>query len=181
MATHNESVESSTPTKVYSLIQSIPKMITSSSFKFYSTICLGTSICIVGWEDIARRNNSQIKPSVALQSLNNKLKILFICIGSTYARLNSYLIKLDLSSLRLTFNDLGNQIINFCGSPLNLVRGYSETMNTYGTKKGLITIGSLISTMTAILIIHKCRKNNINLWNMINTFKKNKFSLFNNN
>jgi hypothetical protein len=111
------------------------------------TTLKGSPIVLVGlvsWEHIARKNESNIKPSVVLNVCVKPLQTAWSWCGEKVAKLSSFYTYLKdvFSGLDQTLYDLFKPMLEILFSWVSAFKGYYATMKTY-THPRLIVAGSI--------------------------------------
>ena len=121
---------------------------------------LGLGIGSFVWEHIARKRDSNIKPSVGIAWCSKQSKAFFNCIGSFLAKLSSFYTYINLSDFLQTAHDISKPTMSLLWSPYQLIKGYCTTALTYSSKTYLVGFGSLtlltILTYVWYLYGHHC-------------------------
>jgi hypothetical protein len=94
------------------------------------------------WEYIARKKDSDIKPSTPLTYTYQLSESLFKKIGMCVAYISSFYDLIDLKDAKDTLHDLCNPIVKLCVSPLHFFAGYWEIATQYSNYI-MIFLGSL--------------------------------------
>ena len=89
--------------------------------------CIG----VFGWEYVAKRQSSLIKPSTALTYVADFSYDLFYGIGSIAAKLSSFLTLLNFNEVIETGHDIIKPVINMVISPYHMITGYINTSLLY--------------------------------------------------
>lgn len=105
---------------------------------------------LVTWEHIARKNDSNFKPSVGLTKCVAPLNTAWNWIGTNLAKLSSFytLLKNVFAGLGDSIYDLFKPIFQICFSWTSAFKGYLTTANAYN-HPGLILLGTF--TLTVLL------------------------------
>lgn len=122
-------------------------------------------LCILFlWEHIARLNNIKVRPSVGIDRLTTKSKIVFTEIGRMIAKISSFFTYIDITDLLDTLSILAYSLLELISSPLGIVKGYILVAFSYYNPLtyilGSMTLVTII--LSGIKIIHM-KKNKLNL------------------
>lgn len=100
------------------------------------------------WEHIARKNNSNVKPSVGINYIFEKSRSIFTKLGESLAVISSFYTYINCDEISKTAIDLGEPLINTIVSPIYIVRGYIGKTKEYSypflTGCGTLTLVLLI-------------------------------------
>ena len=101
------------------------------------------------WEHMARMRQSNVKPSVAIRTVDTNVRIVFNKIGVTIAHLSSFLHWINLRELEKTLLDLLKPTFDLIASPTDIIKGYWTQIRDYNYSAWKTYIGSFV--MLAIL------------------------------
>lgn len=112
-----------------------------------------TAISLFLWEHIARKKQSNIKPSVLFNYLATKSSKFFGGIGYYVAKISSFYTYIDISDLMVTGKELMKPIFNFCISPYKFLKGYWEQARKY--KYSLLIVAGSASFIIASVLLYR--------------------------
>lgn len=124
----------------------------------YSNILYSTAAALLGtvvWEHIARKKNSNVKPSVGIDYVYQKSKAGFTKLGEGLAVLSSFYTYVDLKDVGQTVSDLTEPTLKTLVSPYHMVRGYLAQANLYNHPY-LVTAGTLTLVPLSYYLYTKC-------------------------
>lgn len=122
---------------------------------------VGVSIGFFLWEHIARKKQTDVKPSVGIAWTATKSKLLFTTIGTFLAKISSFYTCIDLSDLIKTAYELIVPTMSLLKSPLKTFKGYYEQAKTY-THSSIVFFGSLTLIALLFFLYHGQYLQNIN-------------------
>ena len=130
----------------------------------YSKLTIGLGVTAAAgigafvWEYIARRTNSDVKPSVGISYASNKCGQFFNYLGSIAARISSFYTYIEFEELVKTFQELFVPMWNLVTSPFYMLKGYVHTMKSY-KYPFLVIVGSLTLFVATRFLYTKYVKN----------------------
>jgi hypothetical protein len=115
----------------------------------YSVAAIGAGAFL--WELIARKKNSNIKPSVGVKYVADLSQQLWETVGYYIAKISSFYDLINIEELKVAFQELFLPLFRFCISPLYTAKGYYDTVGTY--KYPVMIIAGSLTLIAAILFV----------------------------
>lgn len=123
-------------------------------------VCTSACGILLIWEYMGQLKQSNKRPSIPLLWISNFIKKFFEKIGSSFAFVSSFLVKLNFKLLWKSIVDLLRPFWEIIKAPIHFYNGYMQKAASYGDKKNIIFLGSIIWIFFFAYLLYVFVRNN---------------------